>query len=136
MWCLWLPFKLSIHFDAKTEISGAMKTGALKPYVWLHPHSLPHFSLVPTLCIYFKSCTNLQVENKKYRFFVGISRFHHLSPHYRIKTFFVWLLCVPLISDSPHLRRNGTPPLFDILPFEINIENYLFIYRYYLYFIW
>ena len=22
------------------------------------------------------------------------------------------------------LRRNGTPPLFDVLPFEINNENY------------
>ena len=22
------------------------------------------------------------------------------------------------------LRRNGTPPLFDVLPFEINIENF------------
>ena len=25
------------------------------------------------------------------------------------------------------LRRNGTPPLFDVLPFEINIENYFLL---------
>ena len=28
-----------------------------------------------------------------------------------------WILSNPL-------RRNGTPPLFDVLPFEINNENY------------
>ena len=25
------------------------------------------------------------------------------------------------------LRRNGTPPLFDVLPFEINNENYFLL---------
>ena len=25
------------------------------------------------------------------------------------------------------LRRNGTPPLFDVLPFQINIENYFLL---------
>ena len=25
------------------------------------------------------------------------------------------------------LRRNGTPPLFDVLPFEINKENYFLL---------
>ena len=25
------------------------------------------------------------------------------------------------------LRRNGTPPLFDVPPFEINIENYFLL---------
>ena len=25
------------------------------------------------------------------------------------------------------LRRNGKPPLFDVLPFEINIENYFLL---------
>ena len=25
------------------------------------------------------------------------------------------------------LRRNGTPPLCDVLPFEINIENYFLL---------
>ena len=33
-------------------------------------------------------------------------------------------------SSSEHgsgLRRNGTPPLFDLLLFEINIENYFLL---------
>ena len=29
------------------------------------------------------------------------------------------------LKDS--LRRNGTPPLFDVLPFEINNENYFLL---------
>ena len=29
-------------------------------------------------------------------------------------------------SDK-NLRRNGTPPLFDVLPFEINNENYFLL---------
>ena len=35
------------------------------------------------------------------------------------------------ISESiallTHLRRNGTPPLFDVLSFEINNENYFLL---------
>ena len=35
---------------------------------------------------------------------------------------------VESIYNELHLRGNGTPPLFDVLPFEINNENYfLFI---------
>ena len=30
-------------------------------------------------------------------------------------------------KDYITLRRNGTPPLFDVLPFEINIENYFLL---------
>ena len=32
--------------------------------------------------------------------------------------------CFTLHAMLTELRKNGTPPLFDILPFEINIENY------------
>ena len=32
-----------------------------------------------------------------------------------------------LIVFGGTLRRNGTPPLFDVLPFEINNENYLLL---------
>ena len=31
------------------------------------------------------------------------------------------------IFENLTLRRNGTPPLFDVLPFEINIENYFLL---------
>ena len=51
---------------------------------------------------------------------------------YQINKYFViwWAVCSILTSqrDQRNLRRNGTPPLFDVLPFEINNENYfLFI---------
>ena len=32
-----------------------------------------------------------------------------------------------LIKISYDLRRNGTPPLFDVLPFKINNENYFLL---------
>ena len=39
-----------------------------------------------------------------------------------------------LPNAIPGLRRNETPPLFDVLSFEINNEKYFFIYRYCLYY--
>ena len=39
-------------------------------YVWLHPFHLPRVSLVPTLYIYFKSCTNLHLKKKKIKIFL------------------------------------------------------------------
>ena len=32
-----------------------------------------------------------------------------------------------LVESLVLLRRNGTPPLFDVLPFEINNENYFLL---------
>ena len=54
-------------------------------YAWLHPHSTPpppRFSLVPTLYIYFQRCTNLQEENKKWRFFADYQSFIFLFSNY------------------------------------------------------
>ena len=31
------------------------------------------------------------------------------------------------VISNNFLRRNGTPPLFDVLPFEINNENYFLL---------
>ena len=31
------------------------------------------------------------------------------------------------VEHLASLRRNGTPPLFDVLPFEINNENYFLL---------
>ena len=32
-----------------------------------------------------------------------------------------------IVHKALDLRRNGTPPLFDVLPFEINMENYFLL---------
>ena len=32
-----------------------------------------------------------------------------------------------LLGNLEQLRRNGTPQLFDVLPFEINSENYFLL---------
>ena len=40
---------------------------------------------------------------------------------------FVVRLTINSLSRSYVLRRNGTPPLFDVLPFEINNENYFLL---------